>query len=200
MVLRRQGGESAFRYVGPANPLLALCDSDRKQLVAFLKLYLQDFDSLSDRADKAERVAAQAATLAREIEVHVLTSYIAGGIFDELLDAIVRKFKDLPERLALFSLQVGGALRSVTGKRGHQKRAARNKVLVTISELVRLKTGNYHDEQLAELLQSVMATVDVKTDDDVSGASIMKKRRYLRRTYPLIYQDAVRRATALARL
>jgi len=67
----------------------------------------------------------------------------------------------------------------VAGKQGQKHKTSANQNLIMASELVRLKTGEPHDEHLAELLQAISPDAESGPDADISGDSIKKKRDLL---------------------
>ena len=79
-------------------------------------------------------------------------------------------------------------LDNLVGKRGHKEKVQKNTFLIMASEFVRVKTGNYYDEHLAELLQT-LPRIDLNQQEDISGDSIRKKREHLKKVYPVIYAN-----------
>lgn len=65
------------------------------------------------------------------------------------------------------------------------------------SEFVRLKLGKHFDEHLAELVQAIPGKRD-SISEDISGDAIRKKRIYLKRRYPELHTEALRRAESAA--
>jgi hypothetical protein len=87
------------------------------------------------------------------------------------------------------------------GKRGRKREALTIQLLVEASEFVRLKTHRYNDEHLAGLFNLIERPRERKPrgkklshQKELSGAAIGKKRLYLRRNYPALYANALKRA------
>jgi hypothetical protein len=184
----------AFMNIGPRNPLKKLTDYDKHLLVALLVLHehVASVDVASNLLDQAATIAVDAGRLARRIRDEVL-----GGTTGELLAPLLKGgFKDLPARLEAFS-ELEIVLTNLAGKAGQKGKVGRNEQLLMASELVSLRLGQYYDEHLAELIQAVTFNPDLSADSDTSGDSIRKKRKHLKRTYPLRYKHAVDRIRRL---
>ncbi len=93
-------------------------------------------------------------------------------------------------RLVGFSKTLGEALNSF-GKPGRKDEALATQGLIQASEFVRLKSGRYNDEHLAGVFQIIARR---PISDDFSGAAIRKKRLYLKKHYPVLYDGALRSA------
>jgi hypothetical protein len=91
---------------------------------------------------------------------------------------------------------LGEVLNSV-GKPGHKDEVLATQWLIQASEFVRWKTRQYNDEHLAEVFQ-VIAKRPIS--DDFSGAAIRKKRLYLKKHYPMLYANALKRAKMSTRV
>jgi hypothetical protein len=61
---------------------------------------------------------------------------------------------------------------------------------VAASEFVRLRTGQYFDEHVAELYQAITASKH-SLSEDLSGDAIRKKRDYTAKNYPDLYSEAL---------
>jgi hypothetical protein len=180
----------AFREVGPNNPLRGLDVASKKRLWGLLKLYamIQQFDQKSDDdpLELAARAVADAGKVAADLKAHLF----GGPLADVLAPLVPNFFVDLPRRLQIFS-EVMGALLGLTGKSGHKDELFKNQVLVMASEFVRLKLRRFYDEHVAELYQAI-GNGDFSSD--FSADAIRKKRNYLKRKYPQLYDVALERA------
>src|ERR1039458_1069850 len=76
---------------------------------------------------------------------------------------------------------------------GHKDEVLATQRLIQASEFVRLKTRRYNDEHLAGVFQIITKR---PISDDFSGAAIRKKRLYLKKHYPVLYANALRRANS----
>jgi hypothetical protein len=183
----------AFQSVYSSNPLSGLNISDRTYLwsllVAFAygsetrhgeraNAFLEEWESMSKTVADAAKLGAR------------LKSQIFGGTSSEALRPFTAGFEDLPMRLIGFSKALGEVLNSV-GKPGHKDEVLATQWLTQASEFVRWKTSRYNDEHLAEVFQ-VIAKRPIS--DDFSGAAIRKKRLYLKKHYPVLYANALKRA------
>jgi hypothetical protein len=188
---------NVFKNTSPKNPLNALPLSDKRVLWALLTVHvsaLQDTESdvRINSLDKVHKLAFQASSLAKEIQGEVFEGEVA-----VLLKPYVGKFNVLPVLLALFGQTLQAVLATATGERGHKAKLLANRALIEASELVRIRTGKYHDEHLAEVIQAV--DPNNRLEQDLSGDSIRKKRDHMRRAYPLVYQRAVLRVRELCK-
>jgi hypothetical protein len=180
-----------FNDLSQKNPLRKLRESDRILLVSLLGVYLHTpkSDQVTDFLEDVGDIAATAAALGKRLE-----SKVFGGTLAQSFTPFLQNFSFLPSALAVFSGQLGGLVENVFGKPGQKAKMMKNQFLIMASELVRQKTGKHHDEHLAELLQSV---ANSNVDEDISGDAIRKKREHLKRVYPLIYQNEIRRVKRL---
>ncbi len=183
----------AFQSVYSSNPLSRLSVSDRTYLCSLLLAYdyksrtkhgeapnafLKELDSMSKTAADAAKLGAR------------LKSQIFEGDSSEALRPFTAGFEDLPMRLIGFSKTLGEALNSF-GKPGRKDEALATQGLIQASEFVRLKSGRYNDEHLAGVFQIIARR---PISDDFSGAAIRKKRLYLKKHYPVLYDGALRSA------
>ena len=177
----------AFRGTIPTNPLNKLNEEDRKLLFSLLKLYARTRAGKSrsddDPLDKVAAVVVEAGVFGAKLESEVFR-----GLFSEELRSFIVGFEDLPQRLIDFSNQLGTVL-ELFGKRGHKGEYFATQWLIMASEFVRLKTGRHHDEHLAELFQSVGNPSLAK---DLSGDAIRKKRNYVMKHYPHLYDQTLK--------
>lgn len=180
----------AFATLGPANPLRQLSEEDKQLLWAFLKLYATLTESPFNRngpEEQAARTARDAAKLADCLEADILSGPLA-----KELQPFFSGFEALPEVLRAFANKVGGILELV-GKPGRKEEIFVNQLLIIASEFVRLKIGSHYDEHVAELFQGISK----KSGADFSGDAIHKRRNYLKKNYPALYQNSVQRAKNL---
>lgn len=134
----------------------------------------------------ASKTLRDASDLADKLEADVFQ----GSLKNELRPFIFG-YESLPGILRSFARNIGNLL-DATGKPGRKNEAFTNQLLVIASEFVRLATGSFNDEHLAELFPAVLAT---DLADDFSGDSIRKRRDRLKRQYPLLYAQALQKAS-----
>ena len=174
-----------FRQIAKDNPLKRLGQADRIAVAASLNVYdslARERRSTSSRdLDQISKVAADASQLGKKLESDVFQGHLA-----EPLLPFVSRFRDIPKQLDRLSRTLGEVLKQF-GKRGHFKRNSANRFLVMTSEFVHLRLGQHYDEHLAELLQAISGRPLSK---DVSGDAIRKKREYMKRHYPQLYESA----------
>jgi hypothetical protein len=157
-------------------------------LFVMLKAYAVETEDIrrhradDDYLEKAAKVMAEAAKLAAKLEAEVFE-----GPASDFLGLISTRYRDIPKRLADFSM-LGKFLLDGFGKRGHKAKTLANHSLVMASEFVRLRTGQHFDEHLAELFQAI---AERPGPADFSGDAIRKKREFLRKHYPRIYEAAL---------
>ncbi len=186
----------SFKHIGPRNPLRELDGTDRTLLFSLLFLYRSDrampHRSIAvEAAEEMSKIAADSAVLAQRIR-----SVMIEGKFALPLDPFLPGLQGLPSQLERFGKRLDILMTSMAGKKGHKQKTTVNRFLVMASELVRLRTGDHHDEHLAELLQAI--NPDAEPDMDHSGDAIRKKRHYLQNAYPTIYSHAIRQLGSLA--
>lgn len=187
----RRNTDKAFQVIGPNNPLLRMEQRDKELLWALLKLYSVASAPKSDAKIEDElggqvaRMARDAGKLADGLEKDVFHGTLANELRPYLTD-----FETLPVMLRAFAKSIGDLMDSV-GKIGRKNEAFTNHFLVSVSEFVRLKTGSQYDEHIAALYQRI---TERDEHSDFSGDAIFKKREYLRKNYPALYQLAMQRA------
>ena len=177
---------SAFGGLNLQNPLLRLRVEDKILLWALLKVIdsrkhgsvQSDIDNLFE---EVRQTAKDAAALANRIENVVFS----GPVGQILNGKPMLCFRDLPKLLTAYADQLR-ELMSHTGKSGHTKEAFGNMYLVVVSEFLKLKTGSYNDDHLADLGQQI--------GEIGGGESIRKRRALFKRTYPAAYAFAVQKA------
>jgi len=181
----------AFQELGPKNPLRRLDTRDQEFLWALLEVYFFAAAQPSDPKLEIE-LGSQAARTARDVMklAQRLEDDIFRGPLSDELRPFLSQFENLPQVLRIFAGNVGAVLGWV-GKPGRKSGLFQNQFLVTVSEFVRLKTGGFHDEHLAELIQGLGGR---DQDSDFSGEIIRKKRGYLQKSYPLAYEEALKMA------
>ncbi len=186
-----------FSQLGPKNPLRTLSGSDQGLLMALLVMYKwrprPDPSNPSELLEEASRVAGLAGSLSKKMQATFFDGALAGA-FDPLLAG----YKDLPLQLDRFSSRIKLLLDQLGGKAGHKGKTTTNQFLVTASEFVRLKTGTYNDEHLAELMQTLWSDADPESLKELSGDAIRKKREHLKSTYAILYARAVSEAGKFA--
>jgi hypothetical protein len=190
-----------FQSVYRNNPLHKLDVSDRTFLWSLLFLYSYETEEPGEKADdffeeweSMSQTVADAAKLGERLK-----SQIFGGPSAGALRGFTVGFEDLPRRLAGFSRRLGRALDAI-GKRGRKREVLTIQRLVEASEFVRLKTRHYNDEHLAGLFNLIERPRERKRrgknlskPKELSGAAISKKRLYLKKHYPLVYANILRR-------
>ena len=186
----------AFRNTGPRNPLRKLSERER----IFISACLVSYKGVPEEAgtdvwEQAAKTATEAATLTKKIS-EVLNGKHTQPMWDlKPLESYFREFEELPGRLHVFSVVLGGYLRHFVGKPGHQDKVMHNRSLIMASEFVRCRTGKYYDEHLAELFQAINNDSDLK---DFSGDAIRRKREHFKKAYPLPYASVASKALKLA--
>lgn len=184
----------AFAALGPTNPLRQLHDEDRQLLWAYLKLFSvlaaqpPSRDLNLEPEELASRTARDAAKLAVRLEADVFQGPLAAE-----LHPFFSGFEVLPVLLREFSKRVSGAIDLVGGP-GRKGELLTNQLLIIASEFVRLRMGSPYDEHVAELLQGIRETKDGEEESDFSGDAIRKRRKYMQKNYPVLYQTSVQRA------
>jgi len=183
----------AFRHLGPRNRLRKLADEDKGTLFTLLELHSRKrhWDELSEPWENAAKAVAEAGTIAARLQVDVFEKLATS------LGPFLDPYRSAPHRLAALSRMLGILITLETGKPGHKGRTARTRLLIAASEFVRLKTGRYHDEHLAELMQAV-GPRHLGTGEDFSGESISKHRKRMQENYPEIYEEALNDALSFA--
>jgi len=186
----------AFQNTGPSNPLRKLSERERMFISACLLSYKGiPGTGGSDAWEQAARTATEAATLAKKIS-EVLSAKHMQPVWDlPPLKSYFGEFEELPGRLRVFSVVLGGYLRHLVGKPGHQDKVMHNHFLIMASEFVRCRTGKHYDEHLAELFQALNNDSDLK---DFSGDAIRRKREHFEKAYPLLYASVAAKALKLA--
>ena len=183
----------AFENISPGSPLNELYERDRAYLCALLFLYawltteLRKGKTADDTVEKVSKVVADAATYAAKLELELFR-----GPHSDVLRPFSAEYEDLPMRLNQFSERLGDML-DTFGKRGHKQKSFATQFLVMASEFVRLRTGQYYDEHVAELFQAVTAGRR-PLSEDLSGDAIRKKREYSKKHYPELYVHALEQA------
>lgn len=176
------------------NPLRKLDDLERTALWAFLVRYAifsvekRDGKTIDD-LEKLSRIMADAAKLGAELK-----SEVFGGPHSELMRVFASGFEDIPSRLVSFAARLEKTLDSF-GKPGHKGKTLSNSYLVLSSEYVRLRTGHYNDEHLAELFQEIGMRFEA---GELSSEAIRKKRGYLKKNNPRVYAYVLERSKRMA--
>jgi hypothetical protein len=172
----------AFAGLGGDNPLKKMPAADRELVWASLVIFAREKDNprTSLKIQKLEalaRAVSDAARLSAEIKELLRNEY--GDVLNRRLKAC----QGLPAQLDSFMTQVGGLLYTTGFKK---QRAMKDYRLIYASELVRLRTGTWNDEPLAELLQTLR-----DEGADFSGDAIHKKRERFKTKYPVVYKAIV---------
>jgi hypothetical protein len=189
--------ENAFNETSEKNPLRAFGELDRHLLWSLLTLYMFESqeketpDRVSLVMEEIGKIAAEAVALAKRIQREVVTSQ-----YWEPIKPFVRGLEDTPARLDLFGRRLGG-LMNACGKPGHKKGTFAKSRLVMACELVKLRTGDYYDEHLAELCQAITPEFSgrrkrVSEFAEFSGDAIRKQRDHFAKTYPLFYKNLLK--------
>lgn len=186
----------AFQNTYPGNPLRKLTEEERMFIVASLVMYKTKLPKTrADPWEQTAKTATEAATLAKKISDVLKAKHIEPLKDLEPLRARFGAFEELPGRLRAFAVVVGGMLRHLSGKPGHQQKVLRNQSLVMASQFVRCRTGKYYDEHLAEVFQAIGNDSELK---DFTGDAIRRKREHFKKTYPLLYAYVATKASKLA--
>jgi hypothetical protein len=186
----------AFENTGPRNPLRKLAEEERMYIVASLVMYKTKLPKTSmDPWEQTTKTATDAATLAKKISEVLKATHLEPLKDLEPLKSRLGAFEELPGRLRTFAVVVGGLLRHLSGKPGHQQKVLHNQSLVMASQFVRCRTGKYYDEHLAELFQAINNDSELR---DFSGDAIRRKREHFEKTYPLLYAYVATKASKLA--
>jgi hypothetical protein len=181
---------TAFESLHCDAPLKGLDDGEKMGLVVLLKVYEATTqeggsDPYFEQMERVAKVAAEAAAFGARLESEVFQ-----GPFADYLPPYTSKFRELPKQLAEFSMMYGFFMRRF-GKSGHKAKIHADYWLVMASEFVRLKTGQYCDGQMGELLNAVGKYSD---PDGVSDERIRKRRLYFMKHYQWLYDDALESA------
>jgi len=174
----------AFEHLGPNNPLKTLSDSEKSALVCFLEVYL--FMTRLAQTKKTEM--AQPLEEIRAVGVDARS--LAQRIRRVALDHFVGGFRSLPATLEEFAKRADDLVAPI-GKPGHKPKHLTTQFLMAASEYVRMKMGHRYDEHLAEVLQAVPGGSDPDRQEDISGASIQKKRDYMEANFAALYSEAL---------
>jgi hypothetical protein len=179
--------QSLLREEGP---LAKLDGGDRMTLVVLLKVYEEatqeeGSDPYFEQMERVAKVAGEAAAFGAKLESEVFQ-----GPFADYLPPYTSKFRELPKQLDEFSKEYGFYMRRF-GKSGHKAKIHAGYWLVMASEFVRLKTNQYCDGQMGELLYAIVENPGPEAKD---GAAIRKRRDYLKEQFPWLYDDALKSA------
>jgi hypothetical protein len=186
----------AFQYTHPGNPLRKLTEEERMFIVASLVMYKTKLPrTIADPWEQTAKTATEAATLAKRISQVLKAKHLEPLKDFEPLKSYFGAFEELPRRLRAFAVVVGGLLRHLSGKPGHQQKVLHNQSLVMASQFVRCRTGKYYDGHLAELCQAIGNDSELK---DFSADAIRRKREHFKKTYPLLYAYVATKASKLA--
>jgi hypothetical protein len=193
---RAKAVKKAFDTIGPKNPLRELGEMDKHLLWSLLTIYMFESQErvnpeFSLALEEMGKIAADAVALAKRIQREVVNSESW-----EVLKPFLRKVEDAPARLYLFGSRLGG-LMNAFGKPGHKNGVFVKSSLVKASEFVKLRTGDYNDEHLAELCQEVNPEFSgrrkrVSEVPEFSGEAIRKQRVHFAKTYPLFYKQVLK--------
>jgi hypothetical protein len=136
-----------------------------------------------EQMERISKLAAEAAIFGSKLELEVFQ-----GPFANYMHPYTSRYRELPKLLAEFSMEYGLYMRRY-GKSGHKAKIHAHHLLVMASEFVRLKTGEYCDGQMGELIQAVgnHPNLEAKSDE-----AIRKKRNFLKKHYRWQYDDALR--------
>jgi hypothetical protein len=176
----------AFQQLETGNPLEEFPESDRILLCSMLLLEATiekaDRQSDEDPFKRAAALAREAGRLGARLETEVFH-----GPYSDLMP-FTSGFSDLPERLAEFSKIVGEVMAPFGGP-GHEGKVFDVFSLILATEFVRLRTGHFYDETLAELYQYVSGR-----RKHFSADTIRRRRDRLKEQSPHIYSWMLERA------
>jgi hypothetical protein len=178
----------AFRSLNRDARIQRLDDGDRMALVVLLKAY-EDVtreggsDPYFEQMERVAKIATEAAAFGAKLESEVFQ-----GPFADYLPPYTSKHRELPKQLAEFSREYGFYMRR-WGKSGHKAKIHADYWLVMASEFVRLKTNQYCDGQMGELLYAIEENPGPEAKD---GAAIRKRRDYLKEQFRWLYDDALK--------
>jgi hypothetical protein len=180
----------AFQSLHPDGRIQRLEDGDRMALVLLLRVYEETkqgggSDQYFAQMERIGKVAAEAAAFGAKMELEVFK-----GPFADYLSRYTSKYRELPKQLDEFSKDYGFYMRRF-GKSGQKAKIHADYWLVMASEFVRLKTLQYCDGQVGELLQAIGAHPDLEAESD---EAIRKKRLFLKKHYRWQYDDALKSA------
>jgi hypothetical protein len=176
----------AFQKLEKGNPLEKLPESVRILLCSMLLLgaTIEKADRQSDE-DPFKRVAElarEAGRLGARLE-----SEVFHGPYSDLMP-FTSGFSNLPERLTEFSKIVSEVMAPFGGP-GHEGKVFDVFPLILATEFVRLRTGHFYYETLAELYQYVSGR-----RKHFSADTIRRRRDRLKEQSPLIYSWMLERA------
>lgn len=179
----------AFQHIHPNNPLNKLSRPDREILYSLLLL-----DASMDRipkehskdhsAEKLAKLAADANRIAAEFDSVVFND----GLYSDIFGHLAGEYRDAPEQFMALTQLVGGIL-DMLGKPGHMERNERNTFFILATEFVRLRTGEYYDEHLADLYQFIW-----ERSADYPAETIRKRRARFQKAYPDLHAEIVKLA------
>jgi hypothetical protein len=176
----RKAVAQAFDCLGEANPLRAMAEADKAVVWGTLGLFADERSAPSryeQQWDRLAQVAADAAKLASRIEEILQADH------GEVLNRRLKNSRDLPTHLSSFADQAGGLVKTLGETDLKRRRALQDRFLIYASEFVKLKTGTWNDEHLAELLQTMRSV-----SADFSGDAIRKTRERFRQKHHVLYE------------
>jgi hypothetical protein len=171
----------AFQRIHPDNPLNKLCEPQQRLLYSMLFLdttmeRIPKGQSKDHKGERLAKLAAEANRIAAQFELEVFQE----GYYSDLFGQLASDSRDVPRRFMALAQFVGGCLDKL-GKPGHKERNEGNTFFILATEFVRLTTGAYNDEHLADLYQFIS-----ERSGDYSAEAIRKKRERLRKAYPTL--------------
>jgi hypothetical protein len=189
--LQRQS-KNIFAALMADNPLKSLSEDDKTAILAFLTVY-RYADETKDAAqedplEKLHKLAHQADVLADALERDLFNPQVWN-----VLGPALGSHSDTVFKLKAFAKELDHWL-TLAGARGHKGKISATSWLICVSEFIRLKTGEYHDETLAELIFAMEDT----GEEELSPQAITKRRTRFIENYPEMYDEILEMARTAA--
>jgi hypothetical protein len=184
--------KEAYDALPPKCALKGLAAGDKAKIWAFLTIFAENkecpprFPYLQEQ-ERAARAGVDALRLAIEIEEVLKKDH------GEVLNRRLRNSRHLPAFLVSFTKAVS-PIYTLGATESRREHALIDWPLIYVCHFIRLKTGAWHDEQVADLLRTMRSD-----RDDFFGDAIRKKRRRFKSEYPVFFagiEDLVRRRHA----
>jgi hypothetical protein len=161
----------SFAHLSPSNPLRTMSVDSQKRVLAFLVVYAErlDLGQADDELTRVRQVTKDALQLSKE-----LNKFLAGGMSILPWSQLVSQNDSsaLSAALETYARKLTAALDFLFERKSLSKTVAAE-FLFWASETVRQETGHFHDEYLAELLQTLFPP---DSPEALSGDGIRKKR------------------------
>lgn len=184
---------AAFMGLGLRNPLLSLGEADRDFLVSVLQVYSHALPGPAGAAEiveEAERVANTAAALAEKMKhLHLDETFrTLWPLESKMSSSLLRDLGSFSQRIKHLS--------HIAGKPGQKAKTEVTQWLVFASLFVYVKTSDYQDEALGELLQNVSPRLN---EERYSGDGIRKRRMAFKTAHPDLYKSLLIRMDTIIR-